>query len=877
MTNNSILRGTFAFEAICQRLTGSKTVDSLPRFEEPAYQRLIDALYACQQAGKYRPSPLDIAVLTRQFLRYREFQTNDNSAPIVKIQGGAGWPSETDWKRVNIEAKIIPEGFFIRSLPWRPDWLNDVGLNGVDATCVGETVRQIDDSVPGDPFLARFKRSNYRSRGQKTAMRAALLTPAGHTLLICLPTGDGKSFIFQLISQIGFGDASPGVTLVITPTVALALDHERAAYNLGLPRQRLAYRGGDSSGENNALLKNIANGNQYLCFASPEAVCGSRLRNALTQAAKNGVLRSLVIDEAHLVETWGANFRSEFQLLAGIRRSLLQNMAGPLLRTFLLSATVTEETVTTLKVLFGNGPDGHSSFGVYAAQKLRPEIEYWVAPITENEETRNNRVLEALLNLPRQAILYVTERKSADWWLKKLRETGLNRIAKLTGETPTSERQRVIDAWCRGDIDLVIGTSAFGLGIDNPHVRTIIHACVPETLDRLYQEAGRGGRDGRASISLVIPTQEDKDTAHSLNHPKLITVDVGFERWKCMFEHPDRTYDPISGTHTIRLDVAPGTDAKRIDMVGETSTEWNARTLVLMAGAGMISILGSVELPENSVELGNNTSIENNSNEEFHQKLIVKILETRHLEHSYWEKIIEPQRQRLEKSNRINLQGMSNHLRAKVCSARLFSELYGFSNLALNDGVNISVSMAKTCGGCPYCRHIGREPYQESAPEHSFPWPVPVIQREIGLRFLDDKNRLLIFYSKPFEEWSMSERRRFIDGLALFLKGSDVRNIIAPAECGMDVVSFQEKMPFQPLFFSEDISLPHLPPGPTVLLIPPEVKIPRSLLGAREPDHARFIFLYEKAEDPNNPGLFLKPRHIGKTMTSDQFLSEVEQ
>ena len=93
--------------------------------------------------------------------------------------------------------------------------------------------------------------------------------------------------------------------------------------------------------------------------------------------------------------------------------------------------------------------------------------------------------------------------------VQSLRELGFRRISLLTGGSSTAERRRVVDDWREQKLDLVVGTSAFGLGIDNPNVRTIVHACVPETLDRYYQEAGRGGRDGKVAASVIIPVSED--------------------------------------------------------------------------------------------------------------------------------------------------------------------------------------------------------------------------------------------------------------------------------------------------------------------------------------------------------------------------------
>src|SRR5262249_53120949 len=158
--------------------------------------------------------------------------------------------------------------------------------------------------APGDPFLGAINRTRYQSPGQRGAVRAALTAPPGSVLVICLPTGEGKSLVFQAVSEVGFADPGvppgPGVTLVVTPTVALAQDHERACLDRGLPDQPRAYIGGEAM-RNQLIVQRVAEGTQGLVFASPEAACGP-MRRALLRAAEIGALRALVIDEAHVVD-----------------------------------------------------------------------------------------------------------------------------------------------------------------------------------------------------------------------------------------------------------------------------------------------------------------------------------------------------------------------------------------------------------------------------------------------------------------------------------------------------------------------------------------------------------------------------------------------
>ena len=122
-----------------------------------------------------------------------------------------------------------------------------LGPDGVDAAVVSETQLRRILPVPGDPFMAGIDgHGDYQSGGQRSAVRAALCAPPGSTLVVCLPTGEGKSFVFQAIASFGYGstDGRPGVTLVVTPTVSLALDHQRRAQDMGIAGHPVAYTSG---------------------------------------------------------------------------------------------------------------------------------------------------------------------------------------------------------------------------------------------------------------------------------------------------------------------------------------------------------------------------------------------------------------------------------------------------------------------------------------------------------------------------------------------------------------------------------------------------------------------------------------------------------
>jgi ATP-dependent DNA helicase RecQ len=169
-------------------------------------------------------------------------------------------------------------------------------------------------------------------------------------------------------------------------------------------------------------------------------------------------------------------------------------------------------------------------------------------------------------------------------------DAGFRRVRKVHGRTGRAEREEIVAEWRDGSLDLVVGTSAFGLGIDYPHARSVIHACVPETLDRFYQEVGRGGRDGKGSLSLIAPSAKDFTTAEKINAQQVIRIDRGLKRWSTMFA-PKLPLSP--GHFAVRIDGRPGTDERDIDMFGETNTDWNLRTVALMARAGLVRLLGT--------------------------------------------------------------------------------------------------------------------------------------------------------------------------------------------------------------------------------------------------------------------------------------------
>ena len=509
---------------------------------------------------------------------------------IVRLFGPVSL-QKTFWKNIEAYApnfRIIEESIDDKSIriiadDWKAPWLAN-----------SETIdvfepRRVNEVAPGDGLINAMNVgwTTYRSDAQKAAVDAWLFAAPGSTTLVTLPTGEGKSLctILPPWFEAQGGTSAKGTTLVIVPTVALAHDQQKQAQRF-FPNARGDFfepwsRTGETSTEVRLEIERaIIDGTLPILYTSPESVIQSRLYGICLQAARAGNITRLVIDEAHLIETWGAGFRIEFQLLATYRRMLLKESKGQL-KTLMLSATVTRSSFDVLTQLFSK----EDNLITVQANRLRSEVEYYF-DYSKSKKEREKKILEALRILPRPLILYVTQPRQAEQWTRLLRKEKYNRVQAFHGETSNSLRQQLIRDWDKNKIDIMVATSAFGLGVDKKHVRSIVHATVPENIDRLYQEVGRGGRDGCRSISLVSIIEEDKDLASALL-PKRLTVDLAYQRWRYMTEtaknHPEK-----DGIILINRD-ATRKDAPKM-RAGDTNQEWNFHMLLLMQRAGMIEI-----------------------------------------------------------------------------------------------------------------------------------------------------------------------------------------------------------------------------------------------------------------------------------------------
>lgn len=463
-----------------------------------------------------------------------------------------------------------------------------------------EEVYRLDDSQimrakpsTGDGLLRKnsvFPR--YCSFEQKIAVHTAVNLPDDYTLMVSLPTGGGKSLITQVLAG-----CEQKLTLVIVPTVSLAMDQyqqARKCMQIGNGDDAVFYYKGKMSDlEISRIVWAVENNRTRMLIVSPEAILkNKRLHGALWQAAENKYLRNVVVDEAHIVPDWGVKFRPEFQIFTVLLKKW-RLLAGNTLRTYLLSATLSEEVVSTLFALFGQ--EGKNL--QYRCDSLRQEPRYIFLPV-KNYYKRERVILDLVKCLPKPMIVYVIEPETAERYCGLLRGQGFRNIRAFTGDTKEPDKEEILRKWKSDEIDIIFATSAFGVGVDKRNVRTIIHGCVPENLSRFYQEVGRGGRDGFPSLSVMVPyvgredSESDLKEAFGLVTKNVLTVEKLIPRWKSILSG---TYSIIDGdVVTADLNAVPETfTLEEAQRAGLQNMGWNVNMLLLMYRRKYIDIIAA--------------------------------------------------------------------------------------------------------------------------------------------------------------------------------------------------------------------------------------------------------------------------------------------
>jgi ATP-dependent DNA helicase RecQ len=469
-------------------------------------------------------------------------------------------------------------------------------LPGLDAALqVDTSSRQSFAPAQADGILLRLTpHLRYQNEAQKAAVRALLTQPGGSGLMVSMPTGSGKSLLFQLAVRFGRTRHPGACAIVITPTIALALDHARTLSSMaGLEASR-ALTGDTPPGDSQAIVDAFRRGEIPILLLSPEKTLSSGLFGHLVEAAGLGPrlpgldarLTHLFVDEAHIIESWGRSFRPDFQRLPALLAEL--RAANPEIRAVLLSATLPP----TARGVLRNSWRLDGEWLEIDAKVPRYEHDVLVGSFSSAQARLE--VLDALIDrVPRPAIIYTTQVDEATRLYERLiMVRGFARVALFTGDTAATERERIVKDWSTDAHDLIVATSAFGMGIDKADVRTVIHACFPESPSRWYQEIGRASRDRGQGLAVCLfvdcEPDSDIDQAYSLATSGLLTRELAEQRWDALVETAtSKRWE--DGRQRMSLDL----DALR-DGLPRRKTDynrgWNMALLTLMQRAGAVQV-----------------------------------------------------------------------------------------------------------------------------------------------------------------------------------------------------------------------------------------------------------------------------------------------
>lgn len=516
--------------------------------------------------------------------------------------------------------------------------------------------------------------TQYNSLSQKIAVSKALQLNGGETLLVSLPTGGGKSLVGQIPSLINVKKSK--TSIVIVPTIALAIDQEKSSRKLfeGCEVFPRAYHSGMSLDEKVEVINQLKEGTLPILYVSPEAILNNNLYNVVLEAAEDNTIEYFIIDEAHIVLDWGESFRPEFQFLSLLRKKLLEKSNNNI-KTILLSATLSDEATTTLKNLFSE----EENFIQVRGDSLRSELMIWI-DTSKNKMEREEKIIEVIKLLPRPMIIYVNKKYDAARWSEKLLENEYKSIKVFTGDTPTEEREDIIKEWDNENIDIIIATSAFGMGVDKDNVRVVIHACIPESINRYYQEIGRAGRDSYPSICLLSSVKnEDLSDVHELTKGNVATTQNIMNRWNGIinnihhFQNGNEMWINLYDSKPEHL---------KYDKTGDMNADWNKYVLLFMLR------LNFIELLDMDIDLVNNKF-----------NILIRITDLNlYNNHELLHENVDALREEERDIVNYEIESMKN------LATKPEEECFNYKIL------DVYREAEYVCGGCPNCRKEKREP-----------------------------------------------------------------------------------------------------------------------------------------------------------------------
>ncbi len=362
--------------------------------------------------------------------------------------------------------------------------------------------------------------------GQRDVVETLL---AGKDALVVMPTGGGKSLCYQLPALL-----LPGVTLVVSPLIALMKDQVDGLAERGLPATFI----------NSALdqeeawerLQGLARGAYKLVYVAPERFKNERFLAALAKAK----VSLFAVDEAHCISQWGHDFRPDYMKI----REAVQRVGRPPVAAFTATATPRVKDDIRAQLFTAETRDFFVGFD-------RPNLFFRVSQVGGNDE-KIEEILETVRDLGLakngkpahrgSAIVYCATRKNVERVAEILRAEKVPVVAYHAG-LRDERRKEVQDLFMADDAPVVVATNAFGLGIDKPDIRAVLHHDIPGSVESYYQEAGRAGRDGEAATCALLFNQADTRTQEffiDLSNPRRAAVEA---TWRILTSHKEDVQD----------------------------------------------------------------------------------------------------------------------------------------------------------------------------------------------------------------------------------------------------------------------------------------------------------------------------------------------
>ena len=385
----------------------------------------------------------------------------------------------------------------------------------------------------------------------------------GKNLLLVMPTGSGKSLCYQLP-----GLARKGTTLVISPLIALMEDQTAGLRDRGLAAERI--HSGRTRLQSRQVCRSYLDGDLDFLFIAPERLAVPGFPEML--AKRKPVL--IAIDEAHCISQWGHDFRPDYRLL-GDRLPVL--MPAPVIAmTATATPRVQEDIVRQLGM---EDPEMH----IHGFRRTNIAIEIIeMLPSDRNRKVRD--ILSDKEALP--AIVYAPTRQKAEDLADDLRD--MLRVEPYHAGMPPETRDKVQAGFLSGDLDVIVATIAFGMGIDKPDIRTVIHTAMPGTLEGYYQEIGRAGRDNKPSKAVLLQSYGDRRVHlffHEKSYPEELVLNrifkkltggkVPLEKLRNDLEMEEEEFDNA----VEKLWIHGGAKVSAGDMIERGKSRWNVSYL----------------------------------------------------------------------------------------------------------------------------------------------------------------------------------------------------------------------------------------------------------------------------------------------------------